>query len=139
MKTSYLEFNELSISSFASYLHIHLCPIPMIPPLISLFPIIKRIPTKRTTTTPAALKPLEKTPSMKQILARSALLLRQSLITAHNTIANRTLNLALHRTVNIALESSQGVDDAAVEDGDCAEGGAQPGLPFGFVDGDACE
>lgn len=76
---------------------------------------------------------------MEQILARSALLLGKSLVTAYNTIANRTFDLALHCTVDIALESGQGVDDAAVEDGDGAERGAQPGLPFGFVDGDACE
>jgi hypothetical protein len=43
---------------------------------------------------------------MKQILASLALLVGQFSVTPHNGIADRTLGLSLHRTINIPLERS---------------------------------
>jgi hypothetical protein len=66
-------------------------------------------------------------------------LIRQLTITPHNTIANCTLRLSLHRAFHIALERSKRIDQAAVEYGDGTETGAQPGLPLLLVNGDAIE
>jgi hypothetical protein len=76
---------------------------------------------------------------MKQILTRLTSLVRQLPIAANDTIANSTFALPLHRTINIALKRCQCIDQAAVEDSNCAKRGAEPGLPFRFVDGDAVE
>ena len=76
---------------------------------------------------------------MKQILTRPTLLIWQLPITPYNTITNRTLALPLQRTIDIALKRRQRIDQTAVEDSDGAKRGAQPRLPFCFVDGDAVE
>ena len=102
-------------------------------------PIIERIPTKRTTATPTRSKPLEQTPTMKQILTRTASLIRHLLITAHNTIANRTFRLALQRTLYVPLKRCQRIDQRAIEQRDSAQGSAKPRLPFLFVDSNAIQ
>ena len=66
-------------------------------------------------------------------------LVRQLAIASHNTIANRTFRLSLHRTFYIPLECRKRIDQAAIENGDCAKAGAQPRLPFLLVDGDAVQ
>lgn len=65
------------------------------PPTHTHLPIIKRIPTQRTTTRITALKPLKQTTPMKQILARSAPLARELTIAAYDTVADGALTLAL--------------------------------------------
>ena len=76
---------------------------------------------------------------MKQVLASLAPLIRQLPITSHNTVANRALRLSLHSLIHIPLESGQGVDQAAIEDSDSAEGRAEPRLPLLLVDSDTID
>jgi hypothetical protein len=52
------------------------------------------------------------------------LLIRQLPVAPHNTVTNSTLGLSFHRTLNVALESGECIDQAAVEDGNGAEGGS---------------
>jgi hypothetical protein len=76
---------------------------------------------------------------MKRILTSPAAFIRQLPIAPHDAIANRTLNLPLHRTIHISLKRGECIDQAPVEDGNRAEGCAKPGLPFRFGDGDAVD
>src|SRR4051812_7904720 len=73
----------------------------------NLLSVIKRIPTKRTTTTPTRPKPLKQTCPMKQIPTRPTPLIRDLEIASHNAIANGTFALTLHNALRIALERHQ--------------------------------
>jgi hypothetical protein len=100
---------------------------------------IKRIPTQRASTSITGPKPLEQTASMEHMLASRAALLRQLAIPTNNTVANRTLTLALQRTRNIAAERRDAIGDRAVRERDNALAVPQPALPFLLFDGYAAD
>jgi hypothetical protein len=100
---------------------------------------IKRIPTQRASTSITGPKPLEQTASMEHMLASRAALLRQLAIPTNNTVANRTLTLALQRTRNIAAERRDAIGDRAVRERDNALAVPQPALPFFLFDSDAAD
>ena len=110
-----------------------------------LLAIVKIIPTQGAATRIAALEPPKQTATMKRILARRALLTRQLPVRTHNTIANRTLGLALHRSRHVAPPRHQAVDDgialarAAGGEVDDALGVDDPEAPLLFRDADAVD
>ena len=71
---------------------------------------MKRIPTQRTTTRIATLKPPKQTPTMKHIPASPTPLTRQLPILTHNAIANRTLRLSLHSSRHVLPPRHQSIN-----------------------------
>jgi len=107
--------------------------------------IIERIPTQRTTTRVATLKPPKQARTMKRILARLTLLTRQLPIPTHDAITNRTLRLPLHRSRDILPPRHQTIDQRVALPGatgreiDDALRVDEPGIPLLFRDGDAVD
>ena len=110
-----------------------------------LLAIVEVIPTQRAATRIAALEPPEQTAAMKRILARRALLTRQLPVRTHDTVANRTLRLPLHRSRHVPPPRHQAVDDgialarAAGGEVDDALGIDDPEAPLLFRDADAVD
>jgi len=58
---------------------------------------------------------------MEQVLASVTLLVGQLAIGSDYTIADRTFDLALERSIDVPLERGQRIDQAAVEDRDSSQ------------------
>ena len=98
---------------------------------------MKSIPTQRAAVGVAALEPAEQTGGMKDVLAGRTLLIRGLHVGADDAVADGALGLALQGALDIASESDESVDEAAVAEHDDALDGAEPGLPFRLRDADA--
>ena len=73
-----------------------------------------------------ALEPLKQTNAMEQVLASVTLLVRQLAIGSDYTIADRTFDLALERSIDVPLERGQRIDQVAIEDRNSSQRSSQP-------------